>query len=169
MTLFARPRAIAESDVCADFDCGETTLNDWLRSRAVTNEKAGASRTFVSIERESGVVAGYYCLSASALVRGEAAPRLRRNMPDPIPVVLIGRLAVDRRFARNGLGVSLLKDAVTKAIEASRLIGSRAVIVETVNARAEDFYRPFGFDLIPGGSGAMYLLTRDAEATVAAL
>lgn len=134
------------------------------------NETTGASRTFVSIERRSGRIAGYYCLSSSSLVRDEAAGGLRRNMPDPVPVILLGRLAVDTDFAGAGLGASLLQDAVLKGLAASHIIGARAFLVHALNDSAEAFYRRFGFTRMPPTSRrAMYLLMADAEATVQAL
>lgn len=126
----------------------------------------GASRTFVSVESDSGLVAGYYCLSASSLAHDEATPRLRRNMPDPIPVILIGRLAVDERFTGSGLGASLIQDAVVKGVEASRLIGARALLVHAISESAENFYRKFGFALVPDSARVMCITMADAEATI---
>lgn len=149
------------------FDCGAASLNDWLRTRAQKNETTGASRTFVSIDSETDAVAGYYCLSASSLLIDDAPGSVRRNMPDPIPVILIGRLAVDERFKGHGLGASLLQHAVLKGLEASRIVGARAFIVDALDDEAERFYSKFGFALMPPASKrAMYLLARDAEATV---
>jgi predicted N-acetyltransferase YhbS len=133
------------------------------------NESAGASRTFVSIERASGVVAGYYCLSASAL-RSEEAPRsLKANMPNPIPVILIGRLAVDSRFKEMNLGASLLQDAISKGVEASRLIGAKAFMVHALNDKAVSFYRKFDFSLVPEANRVMYLLMSDVETTIVSI
>jgi predicted N-acetyltransferase YhbS len=164
---FRPPRPLLPSDATAQFDCGAPSLDDWLRTRALKNEQTGASRTFVSISADDDIVAGYYCLSASSLLLDDAPGGVRRNMPDPIPVILIGRLAVDRRFTGRGLGASLLQHAVVKGIEASRIIGARAFIVDTLNDDAEKFYATFGFTRMPPSSKrAMYLLARDAEATV---
>ncbi len=166
MSTFHRARAINAGDDCSSFDCGEPTLNDWLQSRALKNEMAGASRTFVSVD-ETGSVAGYYCLSASSLNREEVAGKVGRNMPMPIPVILIGRLAVDDRFKGQGLGASLLQDAIAKGIEAAHLVGARAFIVDALNESAERFYLKFGFAHMPPTSRrAMYLLMTDAEATI---
>ncbi len=166
MSAFRRPRAINAEDGYSTFDCGEPTLNDWLQSRALKNETAGASRTFVSVD-EAGSVAGYYCLSASSLTRDEVAGKLARNMPMPVPVILIGRLAVDERFKGQGLGVSLLQDGIAKGIEAAHLVGTRAFIVDALNESAERFYLKFGFAHVPTTSRrAMYLLITDAEATI---
>lgn len=167
MSSFQSPRAIASGDRFVTFDCGEPSLNEWLRSRALRNETTGASRTFVSIEKVSGSVAGYYCLSASSLALEEVAGRVRRNMPNPIPIILIGRLAVDSRFKGMGLGASLLKDAVVKSIETSRILGARALLVHALNPDAESFYARFGFTPVPSAQKSLFLLMSDAEATVA--
>ena len=104
MSSYRRPVAIArEHDVDA-FDCGIQSLNEWLSRRALRNESSGGSRTFVTTEVGSNRVVGYYCTAASSLVRESAPGALRRNAPDPIPVVLIGRLAVDLSAAGHGLG-----------------------------------------------------------------
>lgn len=169
MSPFLRPRAITPADSFVDFDCGEPSLNDWLRKRAVANERGGASRTFVSVDKDSQIVAGYYCLSASSLRSEDASGALKRNMPNPIPIILIGRLAVDGRFGGHGLGASLLQDAVLKSIEAARLVGARALLVHALNEVAESFYSRFGFALVPHSARVMYLLTTDAEATVASV
>lgn len=164
---FRAPRALIGADDTASFECGAASLNDWLRNRALKNEQTGASRTFVSISSDDNTVAGYYCLSASSLLLDDAPGGVRRNMPDPIPVILIGRLAVDLRFAGQGLGASLLQHAMVKGLEASRIIGARAFIVDAIDDAAESFYAKFGFTRLPPSSKrAMYLLTKDAEATV---
>ncbi|MGN6273107.1 MAG: GNAT family N-acetyltransferase [Protaetiibacter sp.] len=166
MTSFARPRPITPHDDVSPFGCGQPSLDSWLHLRAIKNEVSGFSRTFVSIERDSGLIAGYYCLSASSLAREDASGALARNAPDPIPVLLIGRLAVDARFQRLGVGSSLLQDAVLKSIEASRLIGSRAILVDALDDDAVAFYSRAGFALVPRSSRVMYLLMKDVEATV---
>ena len=144
------------------FDCGAESLNDWLRTRALKNETTGASRTFVSIDSVTDAVAGYYCLSASSLLLEDAPGSVRRNMPDPIPVILIGRLAVDQAHKGKGLGASLLQHALLKGLEASRIVGARAFIVDALNEDAERFYSRFGFVLdaafeqasdVPAGEG----------------
>ncbi|NYJ31734.1 GNAT family N-acetyltransferase [Galbitalea soli] len=124
----------------------------------------------MSVDSDTERIGGYYCLAASALRQEDAPSKVSRNMPDPVPVILIGRLAVDREFGGRGLGASLLADALLKGIEASRLVGARAVIVDALNSDAERFYEKFGFTLVPPASKrAMYLLVKDAEATVTAM
>lgn len=91
-------------------------------------------------------------------------------MPDPVPVILLGRLAVDQAFQGRGLGASLLQDALLKGVEASRILGARAFLVDALDSNAERFYEKFGFTLMPPASKrAMYLLVKDAEATIADL
>lgn len=161
------PRPLLSTDDVSTFDCGAASLNDWLRTRALKNETTGASRTFVSIDSETSVVAGYYCLSASSLLLEGTPGSVRRNMPDPIPVILIGRLAVDQAFKGMGLGASLLQHALLKGLEASRIVGARAFIVDALDDDAERFYSKFGFALMPPASKrAMYLLVKDAESTI---
>ena len=168
--MFRSPRALRADDRFSSFDCGEPSLNEWLRSRALKNEATGASRTFVSVDGESGEVAGYYCLSAGSLALDEVPGRVKRNMPSPIPIILIGRLSVDTRYSGRGLGTSLLQHAVLKGVEASRAVGARAFIVDVLNDDAERFYRTYGFEpMPPAARRAMYLLVSDAEATIADL
>lgn len=166
MTSFSRPRAITPHDDATAFRCGEASLNNWLTLRAIKNETAGTSRTFVTIERDTDVIAGYYCLSASSVAREEAGRILGgHGVPDPVPVILIGRLAVDDRFKNLGVGASLLQDAVIKGVEASRIVGSRALLVHALNDGAVTFYAKFGFVAVPLSPKVMYILTKDAEAT----
>ncbi|SOC88547.1 Predicted acetyltransferase [Curtobacterium sp. 314Chir4.1] len=168
MAVLRRPRPITQHDDTSQFECGKPTLTSWLQIRAIRNEAGGASRTFISIDDETDRIAGYYCLAASSLQSAGVPGSLRRNMPDPIPVVLIGRLAVDLAFQGLGLGASLLQDALVKSIEASRLVGARAVIVNAIDDEAAAFYERFGFAVIPETSRCMYLLVADAEATIVA-
>ena len=107
------PALITSDHDLADFDSGESSLDDWLRRRALRNRLTGASRCFVVCIAAS--VVGYYSLSAGAIGH-EAAPKaMRRNMPDPLPVLLLGRLAVDRRYHNRGIGQALLRDAMRRA------------------------------------------------------
>jgi GNAT superfamily N-acetyltransferase len=128
----------------AGFDCGEPGLNEWLRRRALANHLSGASRTFVVTDAEAQVV-GYYALAAGAVTHETALGAVRRNMPDPIPVLVLGRLAVDRRAQGIQLGGALLRDAVLRATAVSQNAGVRALIVHALHDRARDFYRHYGF------------------------
>jgi len=169
LTSFARPRPITPHDDVSAFNGGQLSLDNWLHLRAIKNEASGFSRTFISVERDTGLIAGYYCLSASSLAREDAAGALARNAPDPIPVLLIGRLAVDIRFQHRGVGSSLLHEAVLKGVEASRLIGARAILVDALDDIAVAFYTRAGFTPVPRSSRVMYLRMKDAEMTIAGL
>lgn len=147
---FAAPRPFRPDDDLASFDCGRHELNDWLVRRALRSERERDARTYVSCETAGNRVAGYYCLSAFSVVRSVATGALSRNAPDPIPAVLLGRLAVDIRFQGARLGVSLLHDAVVNATTAAGRIGLRALIVEALDEGAAACYLRHGFQPFPG-------------------
>jgi len=126
------------------FDCGEPVLDEWLRKRALGNQSSGASRTFV-VADASGRVMGYYALAAGAVAHETATSAVRRNMPDPVPVLVLGRLAVDRQAQGIKLGASLLQDAVKRAIGVSADAGIRALLVHALSEPAKQFYLHYGF------------------------
>lgn len=130
------------------FSCGESSLDDWLRRRALANQVSGASRTFVVCD-EHGQVIGYYALAAGAVTQAAATGHVRRGMPDPIPVLVLGRLAVDRRAQGMRLGASLLQDAVRRAVAVATQAGVRALLVHALNASARQFYLHHGFRVSP--------------------
>lgn len=125
------------------FDCGEPVLNDWLRRRALQNQQSGASSTYVILDGMR--VVGYYSLAAGSVARDTAPGRVRRNMPEPMPVVVLGRLAIDRAFQGGGLGRALLRDALLRIMSASEIIGVRAILVHALSERAKHFYEEHGF------------------------
>lgn len=147
---FSAPRPLRPDDEIAGFDCGREELNDWLLRRALRSERERDSRTYVTCETTSGRIAGYYCLSAFSVVRSSAPGALARNAPDPVPAVLLGRLAVDRRYQSARLGSSLLHDAVLNATTAAERIGLRALIVDALDEGAAAFYARHGFRAFPG-------------------
>jgi len=128
------------------FDCGEPMLDEWLRKRALGNQASGASRTFV-VTDASGRVMGYYALAAGAVAHEAATSAVRRNMPDPVPVLVLGRLAVDRQARGMKLGAALLQDAVKRAISVSADAGIRALLVHALSERAKQFYVQHGFQV----------------------
>lgn len=142
MTLSPPQPIQADQDV-SQFDSGRPTLDDWLRQRATKNERSGASRTYVVCE--SVRVVGYYCLSTGSVENKQAPGKVRRNMPDPIPVMLMGRLAVDRSQQGKGLGRALLKDAILRTLKAADIAGMRALLVHALDEKAAGFYRHNGF------------------------
>lgn len=137
------PEPIAEHHDLDAFDCGEPGLDSWLRRRALANEREHASRTFVVCSGR--IVVGYYCLAAGSVAHADAPGTIRRNMPQPIPVIVLGRLAVDRRWSGKGIGAGLLKDAVLRSTQVTREIAARALLVHAISAPARNFYLKFGF------------------------
>lgn len=129
------------------FDSGVDSLDQWLKRRALANEAAGASRTFVACS-EARVV-GFYSLAAASVVHDVATPRARRNMPDPVPAVILARLAVDKSLQGKGLGSGLLQDAVLRAAAAADSIGVRVLLVHAISEEAKRFYLKFGFQESP--------------------
>lgn len=135
------PVPLTADHVLDDFACGEPSLDEWLKKRAL--KTSGASRCFVIAEGRA--VVGYYCLSAGAISH-EAAPKaMRRNMPDPLPVVLLGRLAIGRRYHNQGLGQALMRDAMLRAVHIASDTGVFAVLVHALSEAAKQFYLSRGF------------------------
>lgn len=149
----------AEHD-SSEFDSGEPALDDWLRRRALNNEVTGASRTYVvCIGRR---VVGYYALSAGAIAHPEAPGRIKRNMPDPIPVLILGRLAVDKTWHGKGLGTGLLRDAILRTLQASEIAGIRAILVHAISESAKHFYEKYGFIESPVDPMTVMITTAEA-------
>lgn len=146
MTLRA-PVPISERFDLSRFESGEDSLDDWLRRRARANQVSGASRTYVVTDDDR--VVAYYCLASGALAASAAPGALRRNMPDPIPVVVLGRLAIDRAWQGRGLGSALLRDAVLRTTEAAHILGIRGLVVHALSDAAGAFYEHHGFTASP--------------------
>lgn len=142
------PQPLAATHILDEFDCGETVLDEWLKRRAMTNQLSGASRTFVAADT-TGRVFGYYAMAAGAVSHQMASSAVRRNMPDPVPVMVLARLAVDRKAQGIKLGASLLQDAVDRAVMVSQNAGVRALLAHALNDRAKAFYEHYGFKSSP--------------------
>jgi GNAT superfamily N-acetyltransferase len=140
----APERLTPEHDIGA-FDSGSPKLDGWLLRRALRNEAEGGSRTYVVCQGNQ--VAGFYCLASGAVMHAAAPGKIRRNMPEPIPVMILGRLAVDRRFQGQGLGTGLLRDAILRTTQAAEIAGIRAILVHAKDEQARLWYDRFGFFL----------------------
>ena len=127
-----------------EFGCGQASLDEWLKRRALANQLSGASRTFVAAGQDARVY-GYYAMAAGAVSHQQATSGVRRNMPDPVPVMVLARLAVDRRAQGIKLGAALLQDAVNRAVAVSHNVGVRALLVHALDDRAKQFYQHYGF------------------------
>jgi GNAT superfamily N-acetyltransferase len=154
------PELLNAAHAIVDFDSGNSTLDEWLKQRALKNAAEGASRTYVVC---AGVtVVGYYCLANGAVASAAATGRVRRNMPDPIPVMVIGRLAIDRRWQGQGLGRSLLRDAILRTLQAAEIAGIRAILVHAISDEAKQFYLNCGFSVSPIEPMTLMLKISDA-------
>ena len=151
------PEPLGASHRLDDFECGEAVLDDWLKRRASANQSSGASRTFVVTDQD-GLVRGYYAMAAGAVSHQLATSGVRRNMPDPVPVMVLARLAVDRRMQGQHLGASLLQDAVNRAVAVSHNAGVRALLVHALHEQAKQFYEHYGFK--PSPTHPMTLMLR---------
>jgi GNAT superfamily N-acetyltransferase len=160
------PAPISDEHDLASFDCGVPSLNDWLRKRAVKNQRAGASRSYVVCE-DSAVI-GYYCLAAGAIGHDEAPAPLRRNMPEPIPVLVLGRLAIDHRYQNQGLGRALLRDAVLRVFQVADIAGVAALLVHALSEEGRRFYLSRGFVESPLRPMTLCLILGTAYKAVAA-
>ena len=157
---FSAPEKLTVSHDVSQFECGEPALDSWLKKRALQNEETGASRTYVL--RAGQEIAGYYALANGALAHAEAAGRVRRNMPDPAPVIILGRLAIASKFQGRGIGAVLLRDAVLRIVQAAEIAGIRAILVHAISDQAKRFYEKYGF--IPSPVDPMTLMITVAEA-----
>lgn len=163
MTL-AAPEPLGPQHDVAPFPSGVETLDTWLKRRALKNQGSGASRTFVVCEG-SRVVA-YYALASSAVAVDAAPGRFRRNMPDPIPVVVLGRLAVDQSQQGKGLGRALVQDAGRRVLQAADAIGVRGLLVHALSADAKAFYERLGFDPSPLDPLILMIMLADLQAAL---
>ena len=137
------PEPLAADHELESCDSGIAPLDDWLKRRARRNELEGASRTFVVCAGRR--VVGYYSLAAGSVSHRVASGRIRRNMPDPVPVVLLGRLAIDRAWQGRGLGADMLRDVAVRALSAAEIIGARAILAHAISSDAKAFYERHGF------------------------
>jgi len=150
----------AEHDVSA-FDSGTPELDNWLKRRALANEALGTSRTYVVTE--GGRVVAFYALANGAVAHKDVSAKTRRNMPDPIPVMVLARLAVDSAYQKQGLGSALLKDALLRTIAAAQIAGIRAVLVHAISDDAKRFYARAGFHECPVDPMMMMITLAEVE------
>jgi N-acetylglutamate synthase-like GNAT family acetyltransferase len=162
------PEPVAEHHDIQSFDCGKPTLNDWLKTESRKSQQVGGSaRTYV-VCTEDGRVIGYYALATGSVNREDAPGKVKRNMPDPIPVVIIGRLAVDESFSGRGTGAGLLKDALLRIVNAAGEIGIRAVLVHALDGSARNFYLKHGFCESPTNELTLMVGVQDIETALGA-
>ena len=158
------PEPLAGHHDIGDFRSGEASLDDWLKRRARANQVSGASRTYVLCGATR--VIGYYAV-ASGVVAVESAPgRFRRNMPNPIPVAVLARLAVDSDWQGRGLGRALFRDAARRVAQAADAIGIRGIVVHAISEEARKFYLALGFDASPSEPMTLMVTLSDIRAAL---
>jgi len=160
--MLSAPALLEESHDLDLFHSGNGSLDEWLRRRARSNQVSGASRTYViAVERR---VVGYYCLASGALDLADAPGSVRRNMPDPIPMAVLGRLAIDREWQGKGLGAALLQDAVLRTSQAASIMGIRGLLVHAISDEAKAFYEHYGFQCSPNHPMTLVLSLKHSSA-----
>lgn len=165
MKPYTSPRAISGKDETGEFHSTDDSLNNWLKKFAVTNSAGGGARVFVTTPTEEPTrVVGYYSLSSASIAKADATIRVGKTMPDPIPALLLGRLAVDKDYAGIGLGKHLLRDAITRSVQVAEQIGIRALIVHALDADAASFYMHFEFEPSVLDPLHLMLMMKDARA-----
>ncbi|MBD0392492.1 MAG: GNAT family N-acetyltransferase [Microcoleus sp. C1-bin4] len=146
------------------FDSGNSQLDEWLKRRALKNDSEGASRTYVLCDRQA--VIAYYCLANGAVAQTSATGKVGRNMPDPNPVMVIGRLACDRNWQGCGIGRALLRDGILRTLQAAEIAGIRAILVHAISEDAKLFYQKCGFTVSPIDPMTLMVKVSDAIASL---
>ena len=141
------PAPLALHHCLAEFNSSAAGLDDWIKRRAPANQASGATRTFVICDADK--VVGYHALAAGGVNVAAAPGHFRRNMPDPIPVAILARLAVDRGHQSRGLGRALFQDGARRVLAAADAIGIRGILVHAISQEAKAFYLALGFEPSP--------------------
>ncbi|HTQ35665.1 MAG TPA: GNAT family N-acetyltransferase [Steroidobacteraceae bacterium] len=162
--MLRAPALLTAAHDTGGFDSGVASLDDWLRRRAMQNQASGASRTFVACD--DGRAAGYYALAASAVAPDASTGRFRRNMPDPVPVAVLARLAIDKAHQGKGLGRALLGDAALRVHMAAGSIGIRGLLVHAISRQARAFYLSLGLVESPLDPMTLMVTMADLQATL---
>lgn len=162
---FSAPQPLTAHHRLEEFDCGKPALTDWLLHHARQAQGSGSARTFVILDAER--VAAYFSLTVGQIDTLEAPERIRRGMGQyPIPLLILTRLAVDLDDQGQGLGFSMLQDAIRRSLAIAEQAGVRALLTHPIDASADAFYRRFGFESTPGNERQLILLLKDARRVV---
>lgn len=156
---YLAPVPLAPEHRIDGFDCGKPKLTDWLKAHAFDNE-GRSSRTYVVVANtgpQAGDVIGYYTLATGGVTRSEMPRKIRHDLPNPVPVMMLGRLAVDERHQKKGIGPAMLREAMQRTLEISQSAGVRALMVHAIDDEAVTFYLQYGFVLFPANSRTMFL------------
>ncbi len=158
------PCPLADGHQVVDFASGVASLDDWLKRRARANQSSGASRTYVVCDGDR--VVGYYALASGGIAVQDVPGWFKRNMPDPIPVVMLARLAVDSAYQGRGLGRALFRDSARRVVNAADAIGIRGVVVHAISEQAKAFYLALGFDPSPRDPMTLMVTLPDLRAAL---
>lgn len=159
--MISPPELLKQNQDTCEFSCGKGVLDNWLKFQALKNQTNRGSRTFV-ITSDDRVV-GYYALASGAVERSNVTSNIARNMPNPIPVIILARLAVDSNFKGLSLGKALLKDALLRSLNVANEIGVKAVLVHAFDSQAVAFYEKFGFQQLPEQENTLMLSISNIE------
>ena len=157
--VYASPTPITTDHRIDGFDCGKAPLDEWLKAHALENE-GKASRSYVVTAQageDAGNVVAFYTLANGSVTREEIPKKIRQGLPNPVPIMVLGRLAVDKRHAGNGIGPGLLRQAMQRTWQASQVAGIRALVVHAIDDDAVGFYAKYGFQIFPSGSRTLFL------------
>lgn len=170
MARFSDPERLSESHRVEDFDCGVRSLDGWLIDYALQAGRGGSAQTYVVTDAEQdGRIVGYHALAAASVERGAATARAAKGMPDPVPAVLLARLAVDASVQGEGLGAWLLQDAMRRTLTVADELGVRVLLVHAIDETARRFYEKFGFEQSASDPFNLQLLIKDVRQTLSAL
>jgi GNAT superfamily N-acetyltransferase len=164
--VLAAPIRLTESHILDGFDCGYPIMNEWLCKRALRNGNGGACRTFVVCSGDT--VVGYFGLAVGSVLHSVATGKVRRNMPDPIPIMILSRLAVDKRWQGYGVGCGMLREAILKTIDVSEHAGIRALLVHAIDEKAKNFYERWNFQASHLEPATLMMTLQDARKAVIA-
>lgn len=163
MPRFLDPQPLGAEHRVNGFESGEASLGLWLLKHARAAAGAGSARTYVVLDSEQGHrVVGYHALTLASIEHDDATDRARKGMPrNPIPAMMLARLAVDRTVQGRGLGAFLLRDAMIRALSVAEQAGVRLLLVHALNDDARGFYEHFGFEPSPADPMSLQLLVKD--------
>jgi hypothetical protein len=139
---YSAPISLTKEHDLTNFNCGESEINNWLKQRAFKSQEDGAARTYVICLQGTNIVIAYYCLAVGSVINNkeEIPGKIRRNMPQSIPVMVLGRLGVDLKYTGKGIAQGLVRDAILRTLQASKIAGIRAILVHALNEKVKDFY-----------------------------
>ena len=156
MTKLEPPCPINQNHQLDSFSCGVPSLDAWLKTKARRNERTRASRTY-ALCNDNDQVIGYYALATGSISPNQATRSIKRNMPNPIPIMVLGRLAIDQNYQRQGLGDALLRDAILRILQAAKIAGIKAIVVHAISEQAKAFYLARSFTESPANPMTMIL------------